>query len=109
MGFSCAGMARNYGKFVAAGGGGSGVFYYAPERLPVSAIMYPGNAGISEYFGGFPAMDAGVAAEDHRSAQIPDPSNVHLDTIYGDIEGTGDVSLIEFIGCPKIDDDTALP
>jgi len=71
--------------------------------------MYLGNTGIPEYFGGFPAMDAGVAAEDHGSAEIPDPSNVHLDTIYGDIEGTGDMSLIEFIGCPKIDDDTALP
>jgi hypothetical protein len=96
-------------QFAAAGGEALGAFYDAPQRLPVSSIVHLGNTCIPEYFGGFPAMNARAAAEDHRSAQIPDPADVHFDTIYGNIESAGDMSLVEFKGCPKIDDNAALP
>jgi hypothetical protein len=85
----------------------SAFFYYPPQGLPVSSIMYLCDAGRPEYFGGFPAMNAGTATEDHGPFQLFDPSYIDPDTIYGNIQGPGNMSLVEFVGCPQVDDHAA--
>jgi len=85
----------------------SAFLYCPPQGLPVSSIIYPGDAGRPEYFGGFPAMNAGAATEDDGPFQVFDPSDADPYAIYGNIQGPGNMSLVEFVGCPQVDDHAA--
>jgi hypothetical protein len=71
--------------------------------------MHPGNAGLTEDLGGFPAMVAGGAAEDNGFVEAADPVDAAFQPIDGDIQGTGDMSLVIFVGGAKVDNSGSFP
>jgi len=53
-------------------------------------------------------MNAGVAAKDHGFIQSSDPVDAHSYSVDRDIQGTGDMALVEFIGGAQVYDNAAL-
>ena len=71
--------------------------------------MHLADARLLQRARSLPAMLTACAAEDHRLVQIPDPLDIRPDPVHRDIQGTGDMALVIFIGGPKVDDHRPFP
>jgi hypothetical protein len=80
-----------------------------PQKgLPAAAIIYMEQAGLPEELCGFPAMGTAAAAEDDGLAQVAQAADIDLQAVNRNIEGMGDMSLVEFIRGPKVDNNGSL-
>jgi hypothetical protein len=78
------------------------------DGLPIAADMHPVNAGLAEDLGAFPTMIATRTAENEGTVEVAKAGRIGAEAVDGDIEGTGNMPLVEFVGGAQVHDDGAL-